>query len=292
VALSGVPRVTIIIATYNWSSVLPYSIGSVLRQTFTDFELLVVGDGCTDDSADVVSAIGDPRVQWINLPQNSRHQSGPNNEGLARARGEFIAYLGHDDLWLPHHLAVSVAALDRTGADLSSTLTANVAPDGEFVWPTLPDGTSGASSPLAMVHRKRVTDEIGGWRHYRETKPTPDVELWRRAHAAGYRFTFVPRLTGIKFAAGHRRNVYVTKPNHEQALWSARIEAKPDFEFEQMANFIVGPAVPNGIPYRSLLRMLLRQTVARLRKRRAGVARWPGLRPRSSIDEVRRFKGL
>jgi hypothetical protein len=46
------------------------------------------------------------------------------------------------------------------------------------------------------------------------------------------------------------------------------------------------------MPYRSLLRLLWRQTVARLRKRRAGVARWPGLRPRSSIDEVRRFKGL
>ncbi|HYC91914.1 MAG TPA: glycosyltransferase [Thermoanaerobaculia bacterium] len=40
------PRVTVIMATYNWSTVLPYSIGSVLAQTFTDFELLVIGDGC------------------------------------------------------------------------------------------------------------------------------------------------------------------------------------------------------------------------------------------------------
>ena len=102
------PRVTVIMATYNWSAVLPYSIGSVLRQTFTDFELLVIGDGCTDDSEQVVTSIGDPRVHWINLPRNTRHQSGPNNEGLARARGEFIAYLGHDDLWLPHHLASHV----------------------------------------------------------------------------------------------------------------------------------------------------------------------------------------
>lgn len=287
------PRVTVIIATYNWSSVLPYSIGSVLRQTFTDFELLVVGDGCTDDSAEVVAAIGDPRVQWINLPENTRHQSGPNNEGLARARGEFIAYLGHDDLWLPHHLAVSIGALDEKAADLSYTLTANVAPDGEFVWPTLANPAIGSMSPLCVVHRKSITDEIGGWRHYREMKLTPDVELWQRAYATGYRFTRVPRLTGIKFAAGHRRNVYVTKPNHEQALWSARIEAEPGLEFEQMADFIVGHAVPNGIPYRSLLRIVVRQTLARLRKRRAGVARWPGLlRQRSSIDEVRRFKGL
>jgi cellulose synthase/poly-beta-1,6-N-acetylglucosamine synthase-like glycosyltransferase len=44
------PQVSVIIATYNWSSVLPYSIGSVLRQSVQDFEILVVGDGCTDDS--------------------------------------------------------------------------------------------------------------------------------------------------------------------------------------------------------------------------------------------------
>src|SRR5687767_7950927 len=107
------PRVTVVMATYNWSSVLPYSIASVLEQTFTDFELLVVGDACTDDSAEVVNAIGDPRVRWIDLQPRAGHQSGPNNEGIRQARGEFIAYLGHDDLWLPHHLASALAALDE-----------------------------------------------------------------------------------------------------------------------------------------------------------------------------------
>jgi glycosyltransferase involved in cell wall biosynthesis len=287
-----VPRVTVIIATYNWSAVLPFSIGSALRQTFTDFELLVVGDGCTDDSEQVVTAIGDPRVQWINLPENSRHQSGPNNEGLRRARGDYIAYLGHDDLWLPHHLEAMVGALDRTQGDLAYSLTANVAPGGDFVWPNIPNPTAGTfASPLCIVHRKRITDEIGGWRHYREVKSTPDVELWRRAYAAGYEFRFVPRLTGVKFAAGHRRNVYVTRPCHEQALWSARI-ADPDFEFAQLASFIVGPAVPTGASYGALIRNLARQTVARLRMKRAGVYRWPGRKPGRTIDEARRFKGL
>src|SRR6266436_1644596 len=112
------PSVTVIIATYHWSSVLPYSIGSVLRQTFTDFEVLVVGDGCTDESEAVVRGVGDPRVKWINLPTNTGHQSEPNNEGLRQARGQFIAYLGHDDLWLPHHLSCLISAL-KQGADLA-----------------------------------------------------------------------------------------------------------------------------------------------------------------------------
>lgn len=77
--MSTVPRATVIMATYNWSTVLPYSIGSVINQTFTDWELLVVGDACTDDSGDVVANVGDPRVRWINLKTPTGHQSGPNH---------------------------------------------------------------------------------------------------------------------------------------------------------------------------------------------------------------------
>src|SRR5258708_504056 len=113
------PRVTVIIPTYNWSTVLPYAIDSVLKQTMGDFELLVVGDGCTDDSEQVVTAINDARVRWINLPANTGHQAGPNNRGLQEARGEFIAYLGHDDLWLRHHLQCTTDGLDETGDALA-----------------------------------------------------------------------------------------------------------------------------------------------------------------------------
>ncbi len=113
------PHVSVITATYNWSSVLRYAIESVLGQTPTDFEMLVVGDGCTDSSAEVVTSFNDPRLRWHNLPENTGHQSAPNNAGLAMARAEFIAYLGHDDLWYPIHLAKMVNMLESSDADVA-----------------------------------------------------------------------------------------------------------------------------------------------------------------------------
>ena len=92
---SPAPLVSVITATYNWSSVLRYAIQSVLRQTCQDFEMIVVGDGCTDDSAEVVASFDDPRLRWHNLPHNTGHQSAPNNAGLELARGRYVAYLGH-----------------------------------------------------------------------------------------------------------------------------------------------------------------------------------------------------
>ena len=227
------PRVTVIIPTYNWSTVLPYSIGSVLAQTFTDFELLVIGDGCTDDSEAVVRAIGDPRVSWVNIAR-SGHQSGPNNEGLRRARGEFIAYLGHDDLWLPHRLAVGVAALDA-GADLAHSLLLVVPPRGEpgISMPTL------TPPPSCVMHRRAMSEALGGWRDFRSLSVTPEFDLWTRAGAAGFRFEFVPRLTGIKFSAAVRRNVYAERPSHEQAAWLARIRDEPDLEAIELAKIAV-----------------------------------------------------
>lgn len=223
------PRVTVVIATYNWSSVLPYSIGSVLAQTFADFELLVVGDGCTDDSERVVTEIRDPRVRWIGIPRTG-HQSGPNNEGLRQARGEFIAYLGHDDLWLPRHLELHVAALDR-GADVSCSLVAFVGPEGSYVEVPRPDlERASFVIPTGFVHRAAVTAKAGGWRDFREIVLHPEADLILRAKAAGSEVRLLPRLTAVKFPAALRKNVYRTRPHHEQAEWLSRIRAEPDLE--------------------------------------------------------------
>src|SRR5687768_2420846 len=88
-AMSSAPLVSVVIATYNRARVLAHAIESVRRSSLTDWELLVVGDHCTDETSEVVASFSDERITYINLPYNVGEQSGPHNEGISRARGRY-----------------------------------------------------------------------------------------------------------------------------------------------------------------------------------------------------------
>jgi hypothetical protein len=204
----------------------------------------------------VVSGIGDPRVRWIDAPRTG-HQAGPNNEGLRQARGAVVAYLGHDDLWLPHHLTSTLRAIDA-GADVTNSLTLAVAPDGRTTM-IVPLAPGERMPPSAVVHRRQVAETLGGWRDYRELSIDPETDLWRRAHAAGFRFAVVPRLGVVKFPAAQRRDVYRTRPCHEQAAWLARIRAEPDLEAVELATVAIARAqAPLDGPVRHAVRLAVR----------------------------------
>lgn len=292
------PQVTVIIPTYNWSGVLPYSIGSALRQTFADFEVLVVGDGCTDDSEAVVRAVGDERVRWVNLPANTGHQSGPNNEGLRQARGELIAYLGHDDLWLPHHLSCLLAAIEA-GADLAFGIVERIVP-GVSKAPAPPGLKYFPGQwlpPTGVVHRRRVTERVGGWGDYRALSTLPEVDLWRRAYEHGFQFAFVPRLTAFKFPASKRPNVYRETPHHEQAEWFEKIEREPDLEASELVGLLasaVNIPVWHEQPYPELTRDYLSEMARRFKVRLDGLVRRTPSAPvqGEEVEAARLFKGL
>ena len=287
--MPSLPRFTVIIPTYNWSAVLPFSIGSVLDQTFADFELLVVGDGCTDESAAVVGAIEDERVRWINLSANHGHQSAPNNEGLRQARGELIAYLGHDDLWLPHHLACMAEAI-AAGADMAFGITGMIAPPGgaeQDVAICRPYRSGDWIPPSAVAHRRALIDQVGGWRDFRTLHRSPETDLWRRFHDGGARISLVPRLSTIKFPASKRRNVYRDRPNHEQATYAARIREDSGFEAAELGRLLIATAAANPeTTYSELLKQVVRRTGAGIARRLMGSRRG------AAIESNRRFKGL
>jgi len=102
-------RVSVIIPSFNCAQFLGRAISSVLSQTYSNYEIIVVDDGSTDRTKDVVAEFGD-RIHYLYQP--NRGLSSARNLALSKARGEFIAYLDADDMWYPHKLATQVAFLD------------------------------------------------------------------------------------------------------------------------------------------------------------------------------------
>ncbi len=99
------PLVSVIIPTYNRGWILKEAIDSVLAQNFTDFELLVVNDGSTDNTQDILNS---HKKDIIVLQQNNKGVSAARNMGIASSSGRFIAFLDSDDLWLPKKLSIQV----------------------------------------------------------------------------------------------------------------------------------------------------------------------------------------
>lgn len=93
---------SVVIPAYNAAAYIHNAIGSVLSQTVTDLEILVIDDGSTDRTREVVGAIGDERIRYIYQPNGG--VSAARNTGIRNARGEFIFFLDADDLWRPNHL--------------------------------------------------------------------------------------------------------------------------------------------------------------------------------------------
>jgi hypothetical protein len=244
--------VSVVIATYNWSNVLRCAIESVLWQTFTDFELLVVGDGCTDDTAEVVGSFADARLHWHNLPGNSGHQSAPNNHGIELARGAYIAYLGHDDLWHPTHLSHLHQKIHETGADLVHSLGVMLGPPESNariltgLWPADTYERGFSVPPSTMLHTVAIARRIGGWRDYRAVAAQPDIDFLERAFDAGARFARCERLTVFKFNSSWRVDCYRERPSHEQEEYIRRIREEEDFLEREWLEIARIPAL--GLP--------------------------------------------
>ncbi len=103
-------KVSVIIPTYNRSNLVREAVQSVLRQSFADFEVLVVDDGSTDDTRSIIECILDNRIRYFY--KDNGGQSSARNFGLAKATGEYIAYLDEDDLWPVDYLKIMIEHLN------------------------------------------------------------------------------------------------------------------------------------------------------------------------------------
>jgi glycosyltransferase involved in cell wall biosynthesis len=106
------PAISVILPVHNRADMLGRSIQSVLDQSFRDFELIVIDDGSKDASAEVVKTFDDPRIHFIQLPEN-RGGNVARNEGLKAARSPLVAFLDSDDTYLPRKLEWIAAEFER-----------------------------------------------------------------------------------------------------------------------------------------------------------------------------------
>ena len=197
------PEVTVIIATYNSSRTLYFALRSLLNQTYEDFEAWIIGDACTDDSEKIVMSFSDDRLNWFNRASNSGSQGAPNNEGLRRAKGKFIAYLGHDDLWFPWHLSGLVSCLGNTNADLVHPLCAMYGPGGlEYTVGPPSMGRTYENHfvfPSSWLHKRNIIEDCGEWGNHLQLSRPVDMEFLRRVYLAGKQIIFCPQLSLLKF---------------------------------------------------------------------------------------------
>jgi glycosyltransferase involved in cell wall biosynthesis len=110
------PAISVVIPVYNRAGAIRKCLESILRQTFSPLEVIVVDDCSTDATADIVRSFSDPRVRCIVLEKNSGAQAA-RNRGIREAKGEWIAFQDSDDEWLPDKLERQVKALADVGFD-------------------------------------------------------------------------------------------------------------------------------------------------------------------------------
>ena len=265
--------VSVIIPTFNSSGTLNLTLQTVLYQEFTDFEVWVIGDGCTDDSEHVVASFADERLHWVNLPSNSGGPSVPRNEGLRRAGGRYVAYIGHDDLWFPWHLSELVDCIENGKSDFVYSLGTVMAPEGvigTFSLAHEPWSRTEFISPSNWLHRKSLTEVVGYWSTAKRLGD--DQEFLRRLLNANVRLGFRRQLSVLKFPAAMWR-MYSIKSDFPQERYVESLRHDPaGLRNEILLEFAAFGSVTHK--EKSSLHTRLRRGVNRLLQS-YGEHRWP-----------------
>jgi glycosyltransferase involved in cell wall biosynthesis len=205
------PKVSVVIPAYNAMVYLPQTIDSVLNQTFTDFELLIINNSSSDNIIEWVSQIPDSRITLIT--QENQGATNSRNTGILRAKGEYIAFLDADDLWDQTKLEKQVSCLeqnpsvglvytwthlvDSTGKLLKFSITHQ---EEGYIWEKIVIQDVVGSGSCAMV-RATCFQQVGLFD--RNVGIADDFDMWIRI-AAVYEFAVVKEC--LVFYRQHQNN--------------------------------------------------------------------------------------
>lgn len=205
------PTFSVVICTHNRAALLPRAVGSVLDQTYRDFELVVVDDGSTDSTAHVVSTFDDARVRYVHRENGGL--SAARNTGVEHAGGRYVVFLDDDDFAFSHWLERFASAVESAPAVVScgEVVTDD---DGEVLRTTLPGelgpgfaGYEGWFLPGTFVVRRDAYEAAGGFRaglpHMHQTEFV--LRLLPLCRERGWEVTTIAEPLVQRHAGGDRR---------------------------------------------------------------------------------------
>lgn len=201
--------ISVVIPTHNRRAHVLLAIESALAQTRAALEVIVVADGCTDDTAQAISALDDERIVLLDLPKAPGFGWENRNEALRLARGDVIAYLSDDDLWMPDHLQRVGELFDAEVADLVQANACVIHPDGRLELSALDwrvpvyrqrflSNEENRTPSSAISHVRGTAEAAGGWR---TVKVDGDADLWRRIVESGATTVATMEATVLFFGA-------------------------------------------------------------------------------------------
>jgi glycosyltransferase involved in cell wall biosynthesis len=181
--------ISVITATHNRAKTLPRSLDSLLRQTYTDWECILVDDGSTDETAQVIAQYSDPRIHAYTHPVN-RGVTAAKNTGLNNIHGEWFTFLDSDDELLPEALATVLEIAERTGAD---SVIANCVDSVTGKWTGIGPTHDGFLTPaeegaMRGDHWGITNIRLLGDLRFNERLPTVGRTMWLRMYHDARRY--------------------------------------------------------------------------------------------------------
>ena len=205
--------ISVVIPTYNRARDLERALRSVLAQTYTRWEAVVVDNHSSDDTDQVIQRLRDARIALHKI-NNNGVIAASRNMGIRSARGEFVAFLDSDDWWLPRKLEVSFEALENGADVVYHDLFSVTKPGQRLFWrkrrardlqpPVFDDlllNGNGVCNTSSVV-RKTVLDAIGGLSEDRDLIGVEDYDAWLRIAKVTERFHRIPYTLGYYWSGG------------------------------------------------------------------------------------------